>query len=239
MILTGTSGFVGIHLLETLSREGAKVVCLQRCDSPEARLARLASEARTAGLGIDFSRVDVVSVDLAEPRFGIAEADWTRLAEEGDAILHCGTFVHHLRGYGGLKAANVDSTEALLQLSLTMRRKALCFVSTMSVPMMLEGEQRVEECIDATRPLSDKGYLLGKWMSEQRMAAYSRAHDLPATVVRVGNVMEHSRTGHSNYRHNHFWLFNQGCIQLGAYRHRDDAGRCAGARNLCSRLAFA
>jgi len=125
--------------------------------------------------------------------------------------------VHHLHGYGSLKAANVGGTEALLQLALSVRMKPLCFLSTMSVPMMLEGATRVEERVASGKPQSDNGYLLGKWVSEQRVLAYSRVHGLPATVVRVGNVTGHARTGYSNYRHNHFWLFNQGCIQLGAY----------------------
>ncbi|MFM0135408.1 SDR family oxidoreductase [Caballeronia grimmiae] len=129
----------------------------------------------------------------------------------------CGAHVHHPHGYGSLKAANVGGTEALLQLALSVRMKPMCFLSTMSVPMMSEGTTRVEERIASGRPQSDNGYLLGKWVSEQRVLAYSRAHGLPATVVRVGNVTGHAETGYSNYRQNHFWLFNQGCIQLGAY----------------------
>nr|WP_160167946.1 non-ribosomal peptide synthetase [Caballeronia insecticola] len=217
VILTGASGFVGIHLLDALSRRVGKVFCLQRAASPADGLARIVEEARAAGLAIDFSRVEVIGADLSLAGLGLAAADWRRLAEEGDAILHCGALVHHLHGYGSLKAANVGGTEALLQLALSVRKKPVCFVSTMSVPMMLEDAQRVEERIDAARPLSDNGYLLSKWVSEQRVAAYSRAYGLPATVARVGNVTGHSESGFSNYEHNHFWLFNQGCVQLGAY----------------------
>jgi len=217
VILTGASGFVGIHLLDELSRRVAKVFCLQRAASPADGLARIAEEARAAGLAIDFSRVEVISSDLSHAGLGLAAADRQRLAEEGDAILHCGALVHHLHGYGSLKAANVGATEALLRLALSVRKKPVCFVSTMSVPMMLKDAQRVEERIDAARPLSDNGYLLSKWVSEQRVAAYSRAYGLPATVARVGNVTGHSESGFSNYEHNHFWLFNQGCVQLGAY----------------------
>jgi len=217
VILTGASGFIGIHLLAELSHLADTVFCLQRCDDPAAGLARLVDEARVAGLAIDFSRVRVLSADLAKPRLGLSDADWNHLAVHADAILHGGAHVHHLHGYGSVKAANVGGTEALLQLALSVRMKPLCFLSTMSVPMMLEGATRVEERIASGRPQSDSGYLLGKWVSEQRVLAYSRAHGLPATVVRVGNVTGHAETGYSNYRHNHFWLFNQGCIQLGAY----------------------
>jgi amino acid adenylation domain-containing protein/thioester reductase-like protein len=217
VVLTGASGFVGIHLVDELVRRVSKIFCLQRCDTPAAGLARLEREASAADLTIDFSRVEVLSADLAQPHLGLADDVWKRLAEQSDVILHCGAHVHHLHGYGSLKAANVDSTEALLELSLSVRKKPLCFVSTLSVPMMLDGAQRVEERIGAEPPTSDNGYLLGKWVSEQRVAAYAKAFDLPATVMRVGNVTGHSRHGYSNYRNNHFWLFAQGCVQLGAY----------------------
>ncbi|WP_277189292.1 non-ribosomal peptide synthetase [Caballeronia sp. BR00000012568055] len=217
IVLTGASGFIGIHLLYELCRRVETVFCLQRCDDPASGRARLLGEARAAGLTIDFSRVQVICADLARPALGLADADWQRLAQEADAILHCGAHVHHLHGYASLKDANVGSTEALLRLALSVRRKPLCFVSTLSVPMMLDGVSRVEERIGNERPLSDNGYLLGKWVSEQRVAAYSRAFDLPVTVMRVGNVTGNSRTGYSNYAHNHFWLFNQGCLQMEAY----------------------
>ncbi|MDR5770279.1 MULTISPECIES: non-ribosomal peptide synthetase [unclassified Caballeronia] len=217
VVLTGASGFIGIHLLAELSRRTDTIFCLQRCADPAAGLARLVDEARAAGLAIDFSRVQVLCADLGRPRLGLSDADWQQLAERADAILHCGALVHHLHGYGSLKAANVGGTEALLQLALSVRMKPLCFLSTMSVPMMQQGATRVEERIDGARPQSDNGYLLGKWVGEQRVLAYSRAYGLPATVVRVGNVTGHGESGYSNYRHNHFWLFNQGCIQMGAY----------------------
>lgn len=217
VILTGASGFFGIHLLSELTRQVDRVFCLQRCDTARAGHARLEREARTAGLAIDFTHMEVVQADLTLPQAGLSDADWHRLAGEGDAVWHCGAHVHHLLGYSSLKAANVDSTENLLRLAVTTRRKPFCFVSTMSVPLMLEGVASAEEQVGTERPASDNGYLLGKWVSEQRVAAYARAAGLPVTIARIGNVTGHSKSGYSNYRNNHFWLFNQSCVQFGAY----------------------
>jgi NAD(P)-dependent dehydrogenase (short-subunit alcohol dehydrogenase family) len=139
MLLTGATGFLGIYLLDDLVKQVDKVVCLQRCDSATTGKEALRQKAREAGLVIDFSRVEVISADLAAPDLGLDSVQWHRLAGEVDAILHCGAFVHHLHGYAEMKRANVGGTESLLRLALTQRQKPLCFISTMSVPEMQEG----------------------------------------------------------------------------------------------------
>ena len=217
MLLTGASGFLGIYLLHALCTQLDKVICLQRCPSAAAGRAVLQDKAREAGLAIDFSRVDVIPADLAAPQLGLDTPRWRQLAGEVDAILHCGAFVHHLHSYEAMKSANVGGTEALLRLALTQRQKPFCFVSTLSVGEMLAGAWRIDERVNDARPMLDNGYLLTKWVGEQRVAECARRFGLPAVIARPGNITGHSRTGFSNFAHNHFWLFNKGCLQLGAY----------------------
>ncbi|WP_309913205.1 SDR family oxidoreductase [Caballeronia sp. LZ033] len=75
VIVTGASGFVGIHLLSELTRQLDRVFCLQRCDTARAGHARLEREARTAGLAIDFTHMEVVQADLTLPQAGLSDAD--------------------------------------------------------------------------------------------------------------------------------------------------------------------
>ena len=49
------------------------------------------------------------------------------------------------------------------------------------------------------------------------VARCAARYGLPAVIARPGNITGDSVTGFSNYAHNHFWLFNQGCLQLGAF----------------------
>ncbi|MFL9907680.1 non-ribosomal peptide synthetase [Paraburkholderia sp. RL17-337-BIB-A] len=217
MLLTGASGFLGIYLLHGLCGRLDKVLCLQRCPDAAAGRAVLQDKAREAGLATDFSRVEVIPADLAAPQLGLDTPRWRQLAGEVDAILHCGAFVHHLHSYEEMKGANVGGTEALLRLALTQRRKPFCFVSTLSVGEMLAGARHIDEQVNDARPLLDNGYLLTKWVGEQRVAECARRFGLPAVIARPGNITGDSRTGFSNFAHNHFWLFNKGCLQLGAY----------------------
>lgn len=217
VLLTGASGFLGLFLLSELTRQVAAVYCLMRCRDEADGLAILRKQAQTAGLDPDLSRVKIIPGDLAAPGLGLAAGVGQRLATEVEAILHCGAFVHHLHSYPTMKAANVDSTAALLELALTQRQKPFCFVSTLSVASALEGVTSAAEAILPNPPAVDNGYLLTKWVGEQLVAQCATRYGLPAVIARPGNITGFSTTGFSNYDHNHFWLFNQGCLQLGAY----------------------
>jgi amino acid adenylation domain-containing protein/thioester reductase-like protein len=217
VLLTGASGFLGIYLLAELLAKTRQVVCLQRCHDEAHGLTLLRQQADKAGLVLEWDRVRIVRGDLAEPELGLSSTTRRQLAEELDAIIHCGAFVHHLHNYQTMKAANVNSTISLLQLALEHRRKSFCFVSTLSLASILAGVNAAPEVIVDNLPQVDSGYLLTKWTAEQWVARFARDYGLNAVIARPGNITGSSASGFSNYEHNHFWLFNQGCLQLGAY----------------------
>ena len=217
VLLTGASGFLGIFLLAELTRQVEIVECLLRCRDEAAGLEILGKQLATARLTADLARVRVIPGDLALPGLGLTNTVRQRLAIGVDAILHCGAFVHHLHNYAMMKAANVDSTSTLLELALTGKQKPFCFVSTLSVASALEGVTCAAEAILPNPPVVDSGYLLTKWVGEQLVAQCAARYGLPAVIARPGNITGCSATGFSNYAHNHFWLFNQGCLQLGAF----------------------
>lgn len=217
VLLTGATGFLGIFLLAELTRQVETVECLLRCRDEAAGLETLRKQLETAELTADLARVRIIPGDLALPGLGLTVAIRQRLTTEVDAILHCGAFVHHLHNYAMMKAANVDSTLTLLELALTGQQKPFCFVSTLSVASALDGVTCAAEAILPNPPVVDSGYLLTKWVGEQLVAQCAARYGLPAVIARPGNITGDSTTGFSNYAHNHFWLFNQGCLQLGAF----------------------
>ncbi len=203
----------------------------------------LQDKARAAGLAIDFSRVEVIPTDLAAPQLGldIAALAATRRAEV-DAILHCGAFVHHLHSYEEMKGANVGRhRRPLLRLALTRRQKPFCFISTLSVGEMLAGAERIDEHVSNARPLLDNGYLLTKWVGEQRAAECCASRLLPACraviarsrAISPAMVVPASATSRTTIS----WLFTtkDACswAPIHGWRGRsgDDAGRfCLPAR---------
>ncbi len=217
VLLTGARGFLGCWLLDELTRTSASVYCLLRCNDKTEGMESLRKQARTAGISPDFSRVHILIGDLAEPDLGLANETYQSLADDIDAIVHCGAFVHHLHSYATMKPANVDATTELLRLALTNRQKPFCFVSTLSVATAIADVTRADEAILPNPPVVDNGYLLTKWVGEQLVAQCAERYGLPAVIARAGNITGSSVSGFSNYEHNHFWLFNKGCLQLGAF----------------------
>ena len=217
LLLTGASGFLGVHLLSELLQKVDRVLCLQRCKDEAEGLALIRRQAEKAGLALDWTRVGIVSGDLAAPGLGLSQEVRQQLAKDVDGILHCGAFVHHLHNYQTMKAANVDSTVSLLQLALEEKRKAFCFVSTLSVASALAGLTSAPEEIVDNLPVVDIGYLLTKWTAEKLIARCATQYGLNAIIARPGNITGCSSSGFSNFDHNHFWLFNKGCLQLGAF----------------------
>lgn len=217
VLLTGASGFLGIHLLSELLRKVDRVLCLQRGKDDAEGLALIRKQAEKAGLTLDWTRVGIVRGDLAAPGLGLSKEVRQRLAKEVDGILHCGAFVHHLHNYQTMKAANVDSTVSLLKLALEEKRKAFCFISTLSVASALAGLSAAPEEIVENLPVADIGYLLTKWTAEKLVAQCATRYGLNAIIARPGNITGCSSSGFSNFDHNHFWLFNKGCLQLGTF----------------------
>ncbi|RLS91040.1 MAG: amino acid adenylation domain-containing protein [Planctomycetota bacterium] len=219
-LLTGAGGFLGIYLLQSLLGKVETVSCLMRGRDETTVQAMLHAAADRAGLLSDWSRVRIVLGDLGAPNLALTAGALDVLAHSIDAIIHCGAWVHHRYSYETLKATNVDATADLLRLAMRGKRKRFCFVSTESASEAIAGIERVAEAvldIDAHPPVSEVGYLLTKWTAEQLVADASRRYGLDAVIARPGNITGDSRTGYSNYDHNHFWLFTKGCVQLGAY----------------------
>ena len=182
---------------------------------------------------MDPRKFEVLPGDLAAPGLGWDESLRLEVSDRADVILHCGAFVHHLHNYRMMKPANVEGTRELLKLALQTKRKSFAFVSTLTVASAIEGATEAVEAILPNRPMVNSGYILTKWVGEQLVAATARKYGLPSLIARPGNITGSTMTGYTNYSHNHFWLFNKGCVQLGKYPDVDspsgvDAGRRSG-----------
>ena len=191
VLLTGATGYCGIHLLDDLlEHTQARIHCLVRAsDTDQARERISASAERYLLRDLPDERVLPVVGDLAEPRLGLSGDDFERLGSVLDVIYHFGAQVNFIYPYDQLRAVNVESTRELIRLAAP-RSVPLHFASTMAVlaGFGAAGVRKVTEttALDFADYLS-VGYVESKWVSEALLRQASLA-GLPVAVYRFQDI---------------------------------------------------
>ncbi|MFF0488645.1 amino acid adenylation domain-containing protein [Nocardia sp. NPDC004068] len=200
VLLTGATGFLGSHLLaELLGATDATIHCLVRAGTRERAEERIRAGLRTYGVSdeIDPERVIATPGDLTEPRFGLSDTDFRRLAEEVDVVFHNAAWVNFIYPYETLRPANVGATIEILRLAATGKTKRLHYISSQGVfaSQGLAGVARVDENTVPTDPHHLlMGYVETKWVSEILLRR-ARERGLDVSVHRPHDIGGDSRSG--------------------------------------------
>ncbi|MGW8988408.1 carboxylic acid reductase [Streptomyces zhihengii] len=218
VLLTGASGYLGRFLclewLKRLAPVGGRLICVVRGADDAAAFARLADafgsedgEASRAFRELADGRLEVLAGDMAEPRLGLDDQVWRRLAAETDRIVHAGALVNHVLPYNHLFDANVVGTAELVRLALTERLKPFTYISSVAVAAALAGDGALDEDADVRMALPDQpvddgyasGYATSKWAGEVLLREAHDRYGLPVTTFRSNMILAHTRyTGQLN-----------------------------------------
>lgn len=209
VLLTGANGYLGKFLaldwLQRLSAVDGTLICLVRGDDVPSARARLES----VFIGEDPALLDrfrrlaeehlvVIVGDVAQPRFGLEEGAWQRLAHNVDLVVHPAALVNHVLPYSQLFGPNVVGTAEVIRLAITSRRKPVAYVSTVSVAMTVDPARFEEDgdirTVSSERPVDDSyanGYGNSKWAGEVLLREANDLCGLPVTVFRSGMILAH------------------------------------------------
>lgn len=174
VLLTGASGFLGIHTLQRLLDDGHHVRAFVRTPS------RLAANLVPLGLGLQDARIEVAEGDMTD-------AGAVRDAVAGcDAVVHAAaTFSYKRRDRGRMERENTAGTRLVLESSAEAGAAPLVHVSS-TVALVRPGGA----VIDHTSPLgSGPGPYAASKVASEAVARELQDGGAPVTIVNPGGIL--------------------------------------------------
>jgi amino acid adenylation domain-containing protein/thioester reductase-like protein len=189
VLLTGSTGFLGNHLL----RELIANTDVSKVHAVAVRRHYLSRQANTPNIppsGCNSPKVRVWPGDLGASGLGLTGADMDYLANKVDVIVHNGADVSFLKSYPSLRAANVGSTIELCRIALR-RNIPFHFVSSAGVLRLTSESEICEETSVAEHPPpidGSDGYIASKWVCEQLLEKACKRLGLPVHIHRPTTI---------------------------------------------------
>jgi amino acid adenylation domain-containing protein/thioester reductase-like protein len=198
VLLTGATGFLGIHLLRDLLEEtGARVTCLVRASDQAHAEQRIHDQWQWHfGDAEPPLRLEVLVGDIAQSGLGMDPGAHRSLARICQHVIHAAADVRHVGDRSDIFRANLEGTHNVLEFVVSARRTSLHHVSTIGVKgMMTDGTERcfTERDLDIGQSPTEE-YSASKLAAERAVRAFLDAGG-SGTVLRVGTVAPHSITG--------------------------------------------
>ncbi len=225
VLLTGATGFVGVHVLEELLRQsGAHIYCLLRYNgelAPQERLAK-AFQYHVPELSWESvqSRITAIAGDVSLPQFGLAESRYLELVQCVDAVYHFAADVRLFGESEHFERHNVDGVRNIIAFATAGRTLDIHYMSTLAVAGFVANERRVrfdEDCLDIRQQFQNH-YERSKYQAEVLLRNHA-ASEGRVYIYRSGNVTAHSGTAvfQRNAEDNQFIQVLRGLIASGTF----------------------
>ncbi|KAH8799324.1 hypothetical protein F5884DRAFT_758350 [Xylogone sp. PMI_703] len=196
VLLTGSTGALGSHILEVLLRDSSvrRIYCLNRA-SNSLLLQKERNETRSLPVGFPSDRVTFLTVNLARPRFGLESQIYNDLlCSTTDIILNAwpvnfniplAAFREQLSGICNVINFGLNAHQS----------PSILFISSISAVLLCDHSPIPETIIfDPTVPAS-MGYGKSKYIAERLLHYAAEKLHVSARIARVGQISGPVRTG--------------------------------------------
>ena len=221
-LVTGATGFFGIHLTKELLEEDRRVICLMR-DGNETRL----KESFEWYFGPEYVKqvwdnVQTVKGDISEERLGMTEQEYDNLIRRVDEIYHCAADVrHYAADEQEYLKTNVGGTRNMLALAkaagVAFYHMSTCSVAGDHLKDGAEPKLFTELDYDIGQDWESNIYVKSKFLAEGLVMEAARA-GMKTKIFRLGRLVGRASDGcfQKNPQTNSFYLHVQGFSKLGA-----------------------
>ena len=181
VIMTGSTGYLGRHILQEL-------VADDRVSTIHCVAIRQLDGDGTQRVPNRSPKLRLYSGNLMEPMLGLSGADFTKLIDQANTIIHCGASRSFWDYYQALRMPNFWSTKELIRMAVS-RKIPIHFISSSGVLSPADGQSCECEPASASRlqPPTDGslGYIASKWASEVYLEKVSNAFGIPVHIHRA------------------------------------------------------
>lgn len=193
--VTGATGYLGSYAAADLLRRGESLILLVRAQNQDAAVEKLWGALQLHFGAEEFrdhwqSRVEVVLGDIAEPRFGLAADEFSRIARSTTSVLHCAASLNR-RSERACAITNVVGTVEVIRLARAAAESSGLRRFTMMSTVAVAGERAHEvveedDALDWSRRDYDP-YSRTKRLAEKMVHAL--LEDVSRVIVRPSIVL--------------------------------------------------
>lgn len=192
VLLTGSTGSLGSHLLDRLSISPSvsTIYCLNRGRDVAERQAK---SHQGKGLPTRFEKVKFLGCDFSRPLLGLDKVSYVDLLTNVTHIIHNAWDVNFNRSVDSFETTHIHGTRRLLDFAAASRHGArMQFVSTAAAVMGPEAPLagKVQEKVYEREwgMAQEMGYAQSKLVAENLVAAIGQALRLDVLICRVGQI---------------------------------------------------
>ncbi|WP_228731246.1 beta-ketoacyl synthase N-terminal-like domain-containing protein [Clostridium zeae] len=224
ILLTGVTGYLGVHILSRLMNSTeSNVYAIVRSSNSIDSGKRLEEKIKYY-FDEDFyyrfkKRIFIVDGDLAHENFGLGEDEYKELSEKVDCIIHSAANANHFGRYQEFHEANVLATERILSFAKNIKFKDVNYISSLAVGQGLMNSNKAEMFSEYEEDISDEkiqGYYGKTKLIAEKAVIRARREGINANIFRIANITCNSANGkfQENINNNAFYLILKSFIRM-------------------------
>lgn len=221
-LLTGATGFLGIHILKELTDAGLKVYCLVRSEK------KLLAQIEYYFGSLDMTNIKAISGNIEAHRLGLSKEDYLALADEVDVVYHVAANVHHAGDYADLERTNVEGTKHVIDFcfeadAVMQHTSTVSVHGAATVRQTYKNAEFDEHILNIGQHYCDNVYIHSKYRAEEAVIE-ARTKGLKTNIYRIGNLTWRASDGkfQSNSSDNGFLHRLHAMLKLGLYHENMD-----------------
>jgi nucleoside-diphosphate-sugar epimerase len=193
--LTGTTGFLGSHLMATLLSKGYNIIVFGRSAKNESLDERISRLLQWFGIDSCLDQVTCVDTDLSQDNLGIPTGEYSRLCSVVDSVIHCASdtsFSESKREK--VMAANINNLKGILEFSKNAHVNFFHYISTAYVAGT--GVTYCKETLSSVKTFTNV-YEESKAEAEKIISRFCEKNSICLSIIRPSIVYGDSQSGRS------------------------------------------